>query len=141
MIELRKLKFVWQLESVAFLWKHEFLSGGGKFSGLPKIFQQALDLLRERLVGAHILDRLTFLIQTKAIGARQLHVRVLGSVVLIEVGNLVDFIAQCSRMESIEVGVVGHGFLSGGGKNSGSPKIFQQALDLLRECLVNAHRA
>ena len=100
MIELRK--FVWQLESVAFLWKHEFLSGGGKFSGLPKIFQQALDLLRERLVGAHILDRLTFLIQTKAIGARQLHVRVLGSVVLIEVGNLVDFTAQCSRMEVIE---------------------------------------
>ena len=50
MIELRK--FVWQLESVAFLWKHEFLSGGGKFSGLPKIFQQALDLFRERLVNA-----------------------------------------------------------------------------------------
>jgi hypothetical protein len=30
------------------------------------------------------------------------HVRVLGSVVLIEVGNLVDFTAQCSRMEVIE---------------------------------------
>ena len=45
---------------------------------------------------------LTFLIQTKAIGARQLHVRVLGSVVLIEVGNLVDFIAQWSRKEVIE---------------------------------------
>jgi hypothetical protein len=43
---------------------------------------------------------LTFL--TKAIGARQLHVRVLGSVVLIEVGNLVDFTAQCSRKEVIE---------------------------------------
>ena len=45
---------------------------------------------------------LTFPMQTKAIGARQWHVRVLGSVVLIEVGNLVDFIAQCSRMEVIE---------------------------------------
>jgi hypothetical protein len=45
---------------------------------------------------------LTFV--TKANGARQWHVRVLGSVVLIEVGNLslVDFTAQCSRKEVIE---------------------------------------
>ena len=51
----------------------------------------------------------------------------------------VTVVSACEPPQGVKSGF-GHGFLSGGAKVSGSPKIFQQALDLLRERLVNVHR-